>query len=76
MTPLLTPKKESMGELFSEKKIAWREQRVWANLWGMFWMGNNDPIMQGVRKSFTNAFSSNLCTKNLKIFPDHGRRHT
>ena len=28
------------------------------------------------RKSFTNAFSSNLNSVNLKIFPGHGERHT
>ena len=36
---------------------------------GMFYMGTNDQIMQGGRKSFTNAFSSNLNTVNLRIFP-------
>ena len=37
---------------------------------------NNDEIMQGGKKSFTNAFSSNLNTVNLKISPEHGGRHT
>ena len=39
-------------------------------------MGSNDQVMQGGRKSFTNAFSSNLNTVNLKISPDHVGRHT
>ena len=39
-------------------------------------MRNNDEIMQGEKKSFTNAFSSNLNTVNLKISPEHGGRHT
>ena len=32
-------------------------------------MGSNDQIMQGGRKSFTNAFSSNLNSVYLKTFP-------
>ena len=32
-------------------------------------MGANDKIMQGRRKSFTNAFSSNLKTVNVKFSP-------
>ena len=43
---------------------------------GLFYMGSNDQIMQGGRKSFTNAFSSNLNSVNLKVFPGHGGRHT
>ena len=38
-------------------------------------MGTNDKIVQGMRQNFTNAFSNNLNTINLKIFPDHGGRH-
>ena len=45
----------------------------WENLWEMFYMGTNDQIMQG---GFTNAFSSNPNTANLRIFPDHGERNT
>ena len=32
----------------------------------------NSQIMTWGRESFTNAFSSNLNTLNLKIFADHG----
>ena len=39
-------------------------------------MRNNDEIMQGGKKGFTNAFSSNLNTVNLKVSPEHGGRHT
>ena len=35
---------------------------------GMFYMRTNDQIMQGGRKCYTNAFSSNLNTK-LENFP-------
>ena len=41
----------------------------------LFCMGTNDQIMQGGRESFTNAFSRNLNTVNLKILPGHGGRH-
>ena len=34
---------------------------------GMFYMGTNDQIIQG-EESFTNAFSSNMNTLNLRIF--------
>ena len=43
---------------------------------GLFYMGSNDQIMQGGRKSFANAFSSNLNSVNLKISPGHGVRDT
>ena len=46
-------------------------------------MGSNDQIMQGEgwgggrgKGGVTNAFSSNLNSVNLKIFPGHGERHT
>ena len=38
-------------------------------------MRSNDQIMVGGRKIFTDAFSSNLNSVNLKIFPGHGERH-
>ena len=44
---------------------------------GMFNTGTNDQINEGEgSKSFTNPFSSNLNTVNLKIFPSHGGRQT
>ena len=43
---------------------------------GLFYMGSNDQIMQGGRKDFTNTFSSNLNSVNLKIFCGYGGRHT
>ena len=42
---------------------------------GLFYMGSNDQIMQRGRKSFTNAFSSNLNSVNLKFFPSHGGKY-
>ena len=33
----------------------------------LFYMGSNDQIMQGRRKSFITAFSSNLNCVNLEI---------
>ena len=43
---------------------------------GLFYMGSNDQILQGEKKGFTNAFSNNLNSANLKNFPSHGARHT
>ena len=43
---------------------------------GSFFMGSDDQIMQDGRKSFTNAFSSNLNSVNPKIFPGHDVKHT
>ena len=34
--------------------------------------GTNDQIRPSVRKDVTNAFSSNLNTVNLNIFPKYG----
>ena len=42
---------------------------------GLLYIGTNDHIIQEGRKSFTNAFSSNLNTLNLKIFCVHGWTH-
>ena len=47
-----------------------------ANLRGLFYMGTNDHIMQEGRKRFADVFFSNLNNVNLRIFPDHGGRHT
>ena len=38
---------------------------------GVFYMVTNNHVMQGGRKSFTNAFSSNMNTKS-----ENGGRHT
>ena len=43
---------------------------------GLFYMGSNDQILQGEKKGFTNAFSNNLNSVNLKNFPSHGGKHT
>ena len=42
----------------------------------LFYMGSNEQIMQGGRKSFTNAFYGNLNRVNLKFFPGHVGKHT
>ena len=44
-------------------------KRFWKTYGEQFHMGTNDQIMQGGRKSFTNAFSVNLDTVNLKCSP-------
>ena len=51
------------------------KETVFGNFMGdLFYMGSNDQIMQEGRKSFTNAFSSNLNSVNLKICPGHSGR--
>ena len=60
------------GGTFFLKKLCRGNNLFWINLWRVVLHG----VMQGQRKSFTNAFSSNLSTVNLKTFPGHGGRHT
>ena len=43
---------------------------------GLFYMGSNDQILQREKKGFTNAFSNNWNSVNLKNFPSHDGRHT
>ena len=62
---------------FFLKKLCMREQTFLRKVYrGLFYIGTNDQIMQEVGESFTNEFSSNLNTGNLKIFPGHGGRNT
>ena len=67
-----------MGRPFSLKKPFHGEQTFWGKYMrgGGGYIGLNDQIMQGGRKSFTNAFTSNLNSVNLENFPGHGGRHT
>ena len=68
------PLKKVWWELFLLKKVFLVEQTFLGKFMGrLFYMGSNDQIMQGGRKSFTDAFSSNL--NSVKIFPGHGGRH-
>ena len=69
---LLPSRKKHEGTFFL-KKLCMGNKLFWANLWGMFYMGTKDQIMQGC---FTNAFSSHPNTVNLRIFPGHGGRST
>ena len=56
-----------MGDSFL-KKLCMAQQTFWGKFMGrMFYMGTNDQIIQG-EKSFTNAFSTNMNTINLRIF--------
>ena len=68
--------KKVWEEFFLLKKIFKVEQTFFGQFMeGLFYMGSHYH-MQGGRKSFTDAFSSNLNSVNLKIFPIHGGRHT
>ena len=53
------------------------EQTVWGNyMGGGVYIGLNNKIMQGGRRSFTNAFTSDLNSVNLKNLAGHGGRLT
>ena len=69
--------KKVWEKFFLLKKLFLVEQTFLGKfMGGLFYMGSRYHIMQGGRKSFTNAFSSNLNSVNLKIFSIHGGRHT
>ena len=55
-----------MGDFFL-KKLCMAQIFLGKFMGGMFYMGTNDQIIQG-EESFTNAFSSNMNTVNLRIF--------
>ena len=71
------PQKKSMGGFFSLKEAFHGETDFLGQIYGgLIYMGSNDQIMQWGGKRFTNVFSSNLNSVNLKIFSSHGGRHT
>ena len=66
-----------MGGIFSLKKDFQGGTNIFGLIYGGIVLhGSHYHIMQGGRKSFTDAFSSNLNSVHLKIFPTHGGRHT
>ena len=67
---------KSMGRVFLKKALHGGANSFGQIYGGIFYMETNDQVMQSRRKSFTSAFSSNLNTANLRLFPGHGRRHT
>ena len=57
-------------------KLFMGSKLFWANMGELFCMGFNDQSDHARKEeSFTNTFSSNLNSVNLKIFADHGGRH-
>ena len=55
-------------EDFFLKKVCMGEQTFLGKfMWGVLYMGTSDQVMQERRKSFTNAFFSNLNTINLMV---------
>ena len=70
------PKGMKGGTFFLEKLLHERTDFLRKVYRVLFYIGTNDQIMQEVGESFTNEFSSNLNTGNLKIFPGHGGRNT
>ena len=60
---------KSIGRLFLKKSLHGGANSFGQIYGGMFYMETNDQVMQSRRKSFTSAFSSNLNTANLRIFP-------
>ena len=76
MSPLSPPPKYG-GDFFLNKALHGGTKFFEEVYRGMFNTGTNDQINEGEgSKSFTNPFSSNLSTVNLKIFPSHGGRQT
>ena len=70
-----SPPPKERGDLFLKKALHGGTIFL-ANLWEDVLHGNYWSNHARGRKSFTNEFSSNLNTVNLKIFPGHGGRHT
>ena len=64
-------------DFFLLKRLFMGEQTFWGKfMGGLFYIGSNDQMLQGEKKSFTNAFFNNLNSVNLKNFRSHGGRHT
>ena len=65
-----------MGRRFSLKKPFHGGKNFLGQIYGRVYIELNDQNMQGGRISFTNAFTSNLNSVNLKKLAGHGGRHT
>ena len=61
-----------MGGLFSKKSFSMGDKQFGQTYWGLFYMGGLIITLCKERGSFTNAFSSNLKTIHLKVFPKQG----
>ena len=72
----VSSKRYEGGDFFLRKALHERTDFLRKVYRGLFYIGTNDQIMQEVGESFTNEFSSNLNTGNLKIFSGHGGRNT
>ena len=82
----MSPPPKSMGGLFSLKKAFHGGTNFFGHFFFFFFflggggvllhMGSNYQIMEGGEKSFTNPFSSNLNSVDLKIFLGYGGRYT
>ena len=81
----MSPPPKSMGGLFSLKKAFHGGTNYFGHFFFFFFflgggvllhMGSNYQIMEGGEKSFTNPFSSNLNSVDLKIFLGYGGRYT
>ena len=66
----------SMWTIFLKKLLRVGQTFLGKFLGGCSIWGANDQIMPRGIESFTNAFSSNLGTVNLKIFSNHSEIHT
>ena len=75
----MSPPPKSMGGLFSLKKAFHGGTNFFwggGGEGGLLHMGSNNQIMEGGEKRFTNPFSNNLNSVNLKIFLSYGGRYT
>ena len=71
-----SPTKNVQGYFFLKKALNGETDYFQTNLQReLFYMGTNNQITQGGRKSFTNAFSSNLNTKPEKFPQLWGETH-
>ena len=61
-----------MGGLFSKNSFSMGDKPFGETYWGVFYMGGLIITLCEERGSFTNAFSSNLKTIHLKVFPKQG----
>ena len=69
----IVPPALQYGGLLLKRSFSWPDKKFRANYGRGVLHGLGG---QGGMESFTNAFSSNLNTLNLKVLPNHGRKYT
>ena len=72
----VSPPMKHVGTIFLKNLLRVGQTFLGKFIEGCSIWGANDQIMPRGIESFTNAFSSNLGTVNLKIFSNHSEIHT